>query len=91
MKPKLLLYLALVLSGNYFGYLDIAECQTNLNPQSSIPDLDTTKVKAGLGDIRAQANLGIMYLKGDGVEQNYVEAGKWLRKAADQGDAQCTG
>ncbi|MBI4005679.1 MAG: sel1 repeat family protein [Gammaproteobacteria bacterium] len=30
-----------------------------------------------------QYYLGIMYLKGQGVEQNYEEAGKWLRKAAE--------
>jgi TPR repeat protein len=28
-----------------------------------------------------------MYSEGEGVPQNYVEAAKWMRKAADQGDA----
>jgi len=34
----------------------------------------------------AQYNLGDMYYEGVGVPQNYAEAAKWFRKAADQGD-----
>lgn len=33
----------------------------------------------------AQYYLGMMYLNGQGVEQNYEEAGKWFRKAAEHG------
>ena len=33
----------------------------------------------------AQYYLGMMYLNGQGVEQSYEEAGKWFRKAAEQG------
>ena len=33
----------------------------------------------------AQYNLGIMYAKGQGVPQDYAEAVKWYRLAADQG------
>lgn len=32
----------------------------------------------------AQYWLGMMYLKGQGVEQDYENAGKWFRKAAEQ-------
>ena len=28
-----------------------------------------------------------MYAEGEGVEQDYTEAAKWFRKAAEQGDA----
>jgi TPR repeat protein len=31
----------------------------------------------------AQYYLGMMYFKGQGVEKNYEEAGKWFRKAAE--------
>ena len=31
----------------------------------------------------AQYYLGMMYLKGQGVEKNYEEAGKWFRKGAE--------
>ena len=35
-------------------------------------------------DAMAQYWLGVMYLKGQGVEQNYEEAAKWLRLSAQQ-------
>jgi TPR repeat protein len=31
----------------------------------------------------AQYYLGVMYMKGQGVEQDYKQAGEWLRKAAE--------
>ena len=37
--------------------------------------------------MNAQYNLGIMYYNGQGVPQDYAEAVKWYRLAADQGDA----
>ena len=41
-----------------------------------------TKTKA-----YAQTNLGFLYANGRGVAQDYVEAARWYRKAADQGYA----
>ena len=35
-------------------------------------------------DAMAQYWVGVMYLKGQGVEQDYEEASKWLRKASEQ-------
>ena len=46
-----------------------------------------TKAKAETGDAIAQRNLGWMYEKGQGVEQDFKEAFKWFQKAADQGFA----
>lgn len=40
------------------------------------------------GDAKAQYNLGLMYIRGDGVEQSYAEGAKWHRKAAEQGYAE---
>lgn len=40
------------------------------------------------GDAKAQENLGLMYATGRGVAQNWVEAEKWIRKAAEQGLAE---
>jgi TPR repeat protein len=37
--------------------------------------------------VDAQASLGIFYSRGHGVPQDYAEAAKWHRKAAEQGDA----
>ena len=36
---------------------------------------------------RAQFNLGLMYEGGQGVAQDYAEAAKWWRKAAEQDEA----
>ncbi|MFC1492271.1 tetratricopeptide repeat protein, partial [Nitrospinota bacterium] len=38
------------------------------------------------GNAAAQFNLGQMYRRGQGVLQDYKEAVKWYRKAAEQGD-----
>ena len=37
------------------------------------------------GDAAAQYNLGLIYENGPGVPQDYAEAVRWYRKAADQG------
>jgi TPR repeat protein len=43
------------------------------------------------GDARAQAEFGVMYKRGRGVDENFVQAFEWTMKAALQGDleAQC--
>ena len=40
---------------------------------------------ASEGNAAAQYWLGVMYNKGQGVQQDYVKAAKWYRKAADAG------
>ena len=45
------------------------------------------KALAEQGDAKAQFNLGVMYVKGDGVTQDYQEAVKWYRLAAEQRNA----
>jgi TPR repeat protein len=39
------------------------------------------------GDVRAQNNLGILYDHGQGVPQDFAEALKWYRLAAEKGYA----
>ena len=39
------------------------------------------------GSASAQFNLGMMYAKGQGVQQDYQAALKWYRRAAEQGNA----
>ncbi|MEI7869027.1 MAG: tetratricopeptide repeat protein [Candidatus Methylumidiphilus sp.] len=43
---------------------------------------------AELGVIAAQVNLAIMYLDGQGVQQDSQQAAKWFSKAADQGNVE---
>lgn len=39
------------------------------------------------GDANAQFGLGVLYLNGDGVRQDYVKAREWFEQAAAQGNA----
>lgn len=39
------------------------------------------------GDVNAQNRLGLLYIRGRGVEQDLEEAAKWYRMAAEAGDA----
>ena len=43
---------------------------------------------AAQGDADAQTGLGVLYLIGQGVRQDYAQARKWLEKAAAQGNAE---
>lgn len=45
------------------------------------------KIVAESGNADAQVNVGAMYANGEGVEQNFDEALKWLRLSAEQGNA----
>jgi TPR repeat protein len=46
------------------------------------------KSSASQGDSAAQYNVGQMYDKGNGVEQNFAETFKWFRMAAIQGNVE---
>ena len=49
-------------------------------------DLNATLKKAKSGDVISQYQLGEHYAEADGVDQDYEEALKWARQAADQGN-----
>lgn len=54
----------------------------------SMPDrTKQLQMLAEQGDSQAQYELGNIYRRGQSVEQSYVEAAKWYRKAAEQGYA----
>jgi len=50
-------------------------------------ELSILRKNAEQGNVNAQALLGICYYEGDGIEQDSIEAEKWLRLAAEQGNA----
>jgi len=52
----------------------------NTDVQSLIPFAEK-------GDVDAMRNLGVMYLEGRGVPQDYKLAVEWFRKAAEKGEA----
>ena len=49
-------------------------------------EFEEHKKYAEEGNVAAQYNLGTIYAHGKGVPQDYVEAIKWYRKAAAQGN-----
>ena len=54
---------------------------------ASFEEIRPTGKAAEQGDAEAQATLGVMYQKGEGVPQDYAEAVKWYRRSAEQGRA----
>jgi TonB family protein len=61
-----------------------AYCQSKAPASESI---ETKGAPAEKGDVYLENNLGEMYAIGRGVPQDYAEAVKWYRKAADAGYA----
>ncbi len=58
----------------------------NFSLQEATNDFAQMKEQAEKGDAEAQFNLGKMYSDGDGIQSNFQEAKKWMRKAAEQGE-----
>ena len=58
-----------------------------LGEETRPSQLDSLKQKAMGGDAKAEYSLGMSYLTGAGVSQDYLEAARWFRKAAAQGSA----
>jgi TPR repeat protein len=44
------------------------------------------RLAAEQGDVDAQNNLGVMYVKGTGINQDYILARMWFNLAANNGD-----
>jgi TPR repeat protein len=93
MKSSQLASVILFLFGAMFVRADIFDQVATNRPVATnvdfVPDkpFEVLKAKAEKGDVLAQYNLGRLYLLGEGVETNFLEAVKWFRKAAEQGDA----
>ena len=69
-----------------FGIL-IAVLFLSVGHTASAQDSSELLKKAQDGDAEAQYNLGVCLLLRRGVEQDYAEAVKWDRLAAEQGHA----
>lgn len=61
--------------------------QTNRPGTRANADLETIRLRAEQGDAEAQNELGMMYVRGEGVNKQLFEASRWFRKAAEQGNA----
>ncbi|HEY9173197.1 MAG TPA: tetratricopeptide repeat protein [Verrucomicrobiae bacterium] len=51
------------------------------------PDVATIQTRAAQGEATAQRQLGALYAEGHRMKQDYAEAAKWYRRAAEQGEA----
>ena len=59
----------------------------NYMPQThKLSEEEKLKLRAERGEAKAQYELAIKFMNGQGVAKNEAEAVKWLRKAAEQGD-----
>jgi len=56
--------------------------------RSTAAEVAALRQRAEKGDADAQSTLGIMYVIGEGVPQNYAEAYKWVCLAAEQGNTE---
>ena len=63
-------------------------CPNPLTAEEQKSDILILQKKAKQGDADAQYELGRMYGKGEGVEQDYTKAAEWFEKAAEQGHAE---
>jgi TPR repeat protein len=63
----------------------LEDCVTAYEGKNYAAALQPCLSLAERGDARAQLSLGGMYYNGQGVRQDYTEAAKWTRKAAEQG------
>ena len=61
-----------------------ADINAEMTPAEAKKILATTRPRAEKGEAAAQYNLGVLYDRGLGVEQDYEKAREWYRKAADQ-------
>ena len=57
------------------------------NHTSEEGNLKSAEAKANSGDADAQFGLGLKYATGQGTEDEYLQAVRWYRKAADQNHA----
>ena len=65
--------------------LTICLCLPLIGDEAAKKKFEETRAKAEKGNVMAQYNLGVAYVRGIGVMKDDREAAKWYRKAADQG------
>ncbi len=67
----------------------LASCGENSKSEVKVPTENCEELVrlAEKGNSEAQTNLGVCYYAGEGVEQSYINAVTWFKKAAEQGNA----
>jgi len=88
---KTLLPLLLISASSLALSADLAKGLSAAARQDWAQALSEFKPLAEIGDPNAEVNLGNLYLRGLGVEENPAEAFKWFKRAADQGNVKGEG
>ena len=65
----------------------IVKLQIQMDDDTKKEAFAVFKTGAEHGDVRSMRNLGVAYVHGDGVAQDYAKAREWYEKAAAKGDA----
>ena len=87
MNKRLLLMLIYMLSTTTMAYAGYDEAVAAFSNGDFLRAFNEFKYLANQGDARAQNRVGVMNDIGQGIPQNYSEALKWYRMAAEQGVA----
>lgn len=83
---KYLLIMLMVLMMNIIGCSDFQDGVEALEEKNFEQSFKEWLPLAEKGLAKAQYNIGLLYDKGLGVEQDYFEAANWYKAAAKQGD-----
>jgi TonB family protein len=74
-----------VMTGALMGFASMALLPEQ-PPAGTAARLEDVRTAAARGDASAQVELGMFYVRGDGVAKDSTQGVAWIRKAADQGD-----
>jgi hypothetical protein len=80
------IFLICALFTTAWGQTNFERCFKAYNAKDYINAYPACKESAKQGSANAQYLLGVMYKKGEGVRQDFVEAAIWERKAAEKGN-----
>jgi uncharacterized protein len=86
MKITLLLFLLI----NALNTMAFEDVNTIKNVEESMKALSEYKKLANNNDPKAMHQLGLIYLKGDGIEKNLNQAYEYFQKASDLGNLEST-
>ncbi len=86
-KIKILIVTAFLTAFGGVTYADFSDGYDAYNKSDYKTALKEWQPLADQGNALAQALLGLMYAKGEGVLKDDKQAVKWYQKAADQGNA----
>lgn len=71
-----------IMAGGYRWLLATGLSSMFIMPAAAVDSLSKMKIDANAGDVDAQYNLGMAYIEGEDILQNYRVAYYWLLKAA---------